>query len=183
MQLGPDVGTGFEGQQPDRFAAVAQRHHEQPGTPVLARLGVPHHRAGPVVDLGFFPRSSLDDACSLGALRSAELAHEAFNRLVAIGEAVIRHQVLPDRHPIAASTQVPLDDLPVGFAPTARGGDRFSQFRDGPILGPRVGGHLYGRFCRWPFTPTTGPPHRDTRAPQVCPCRFPTDTGRLLDPP
>ena len=146
MQLGPDVGTGFEGQQSDRFAAVAQRHHEQPGTPVLARLGVPHHRASPVVDLGFFPRSSLDDACSLGALRSAELAHEAFNRLVAIGEAVIRHQVLPDRHPIAASTQVPLDDLPVGFAPTARGGDRFSQFRDGPILGPRVGGHLYGRF-------------------------------------
>ena len=75
-----------------------------------------------------------------------ELAYEAFDGLVAIGEAVIRHQVLPDRHPIAASTQVPLDDLSIGFAPTARGGTRFSQLRDGPILGFRVGGHLYGRF-------------------------------------
>ena len=32
-----------------------------------------------VVDLGFFPRSSLDDAYSLGALGSTQLAHEAFS--------------------------------------------------------------------------------------------------------
>ena len=31
-------------QQADRFAAVAQRHHEQTGPPVLAALRIAHHR-------------------------------------------------------------------------------------------------------------------------------------------
>ena len=36
VQLGPDARTGAEGQQTNRLAAAAERHHEQPGAPILA---------------------------------------------------------------------------------------------------------------------------------------------------
>ena len=39
VQLGPDSRTGAEGQQTNRLAAAAQRHHEQPGAPVLNMRG------------------------------------------------------------------------------------------------------------------------------------------------
>ena len=55
VQLGPDSGTGAEPEQSDRFTAVAQRHHEQPGASVLARLRMAHHRPITVIDLSFFP--------------------------------------------------------------------------------------------------------------------------------
>ena len=54
MELGPHPRTGTEDQQANRLAAVAQRHHEQPGAPVLAALLIAHHRTGAVIDLGFF---------------------------------------------------------------------------------------------------------------------------------
>ncbi len=46
VQLGPDARTGAESQQANRLAAAAQRHHEQPGAPILAALGIAHQ--GPV---------------------------------------------------------------------------------------------------------------------------------------
>ena len=54
MQLGPDARAGTEAQQPNRFAAVAQRQNEHPATPVLAALRVAHHRAAAVIDLRLF---------------------------------------------------------------------------------------------------------------------------------
>ncbi len=57
MQLGPDARTGAERQQTNRLAAAAQRHHEQPGAPILAGFGIAHHRARAVIDLRFLAGS------------------------------------------------------------------------------------------------------------------------------
>jgi hypothetical protein len=54
MQLGPDLRTGAEHQQPDRLATAAQGQHEQPRAPVLASLRVAHHRPVAVIDLSLF---------------------------------------------------------------------------------------------------------------------------------
>ena len=40
MQLCPDARAGLEGEQPDAFAAEAEREHEQPRAPVLPGLRV-----------------------------------------------------------------------------------------------------------------------------------------------
>ena len=144
MQLGPDKGTGFEAQQPHGFAAVAQRHHEQPGPPVLAGLRIPNHGSGSVVDLGFFSRVGLDDADRYGRPHAPEFANEPLDRFVAAGKAMIRNQVLPDRHRVAATLQRLFDRLPVRLAGTARRWAR-RLCRD-RILGLRVGGHFVGRF-------------------------------------
>ena len=49
-----------QGQQAHRLAAEAERQHEEPRAPVLARLRVAHHRPVAVVDLGLFARRGLD---------------------------------------------------------------------------------------------------------------------------
>ena len=123
VQLGPDAGTGLEPQQPDRLPAITQRHHKQPGPAILARLRVPDHRPGPVVDLGFFPRSRLNDARRGRTGHATELAHEPLDRLVAASESVIRNQILPDGHRVAATHQGRFNDLPVGLR-TGRGPGR-----------------------------------------------------------
>jgi hypothetical protein len=43
-----------DGIQPDRLAASAERHHKEQRAAVLARLWIPHHRSGAVIDLCFF---------------------------------------------------------------------------------------------------------------------------------
>ena len=105
MQFGPDARAGAEHQQPNRFAAVAQRQHEQPRAPVLAGLRIAHHRAGAVIDLRFFAGRGLDHHAGFRRRRSAQLADEALDALIAAGEAVVVHQVLPDGHGVAAPRQ------------------------------------------------------------------------------
>src|ERR1019366_5516697 len=96
VQLGPDARAGAEGQQTNRLAAAAQRHHEQPGAPVLAALGIAHHGTGTVINLRLLAGRGDDDDASFRGLGSAPLAHEALHALVAAGEAVLGDQVLPD---------------------------------------------------------------------------------------
>src|SRR5207249_11987803 len=69
MQLRPRARTGTENQQSDRLAAVAERHHEQPGSPVLAALRIAYHRAGAVIDLAFFSGRRHDDSNGFWSLR------------------------------------------------------------------------------------------------------------------
>jgi len=88
-RLGPDARTGAKGQQTNRLAAAAQRHHEQPGAPVLAALGIAHHGAGAVIDLRLLASRGDDHDAGFGRLRSASLTHEALHALVATGEAVL----------------------------------------------------------------------------------------------
>ncbi len=147
VQLGPDSGTGAEPEQPNRFTAVAQRHHEQPRASVLARLRMAHHRSVTVVDLAFFPSLGLDDSHRSGTLGSTQLAHEALHGLIASRKAVIRNQILPDGHGVAATAQTQLDDLPIRCAGASR--RRFwggGQVQTGQIQASRVGGHPVGRF-------------------------------------
>src|SRR5579863_10260238 len=66
VQLGPDLGTGLEGQEADGFAAVAERENEQPWSAVLARARVAHHRAGAVIDLALFSGGCLDYPTGFG---------------------------------------------------------------------------------------------------------------------
>jgi hypothetical protein len=47
VQFRPDARTGAEGEQANCFPAAAQRHHKQPRAPILAGLGIAHHRAVP----------------------------------------------------------------------------------------------------------------------------------------
>jgi len=135
-RLGPDARTGAKGQQTNRLAAAAQRHHEQPGAPVLAALGIAHHGAGAVIDLRLLASRGDDHDAGFGRLRSASLTHEALHALVATGEAVLGDQVLPDGHGVAAAAEPHVDGLPVRLA-GAGAGDH-----------GRVGDHLVlvGRF-------------------------------------
>src|ERR1019366_3660432 len=64
-------------------AAAAQRHHEQPGAPILAALGIAHHGAGAIIDLRLLASGGDDHHASFGRLRSAPLAHETLHALVA----------------------------------------------------------------------------------------------------
>ena len=61
MQLGPHPRAGPEAKKSNRFAAVAQRQHEQPRAPVLAAYRIAHHRPGAVIDLALLARCGLDD--------------------------------------------------------------------------------------------------------------------------
>ncbi len=144
VQFSPDSGTGLEAQQPDGFPAEAQRQDEQSRSSVLARLRVPDHRAGPIIDLGFFARRGLDDPDRLGRAGSPKLADEALHRLVAVRKAVIGDQVLPDGHGIAAPAQRQLDQFPVRL--TGAGPRRVAS-SDGGAFRLRVGGRFFGRFC------------------------------------
>jgi len=94
-------------QQTNRLAAVAQRHHEQSRAPVLAALWVPHHRAAAVIHLGFFARRGFDDPAGFQRLADLKLPHEAPHALVAGRETAPVHQLLPDRHGVAAPPQPP----------------------------------------------------------------------------
>ena len=151
MQFGPDLRAGPEHQQANRLAAVAQSQHEQPRAPVLAAVRVAHHRAGAVIDLSFFTGCGLDHCAGFRRLLAAKLADEAPDALVAGGEAAGVHQILPDRHGVAAMGEPEFDGVPVGPAGAGRwtaAGLRFG--RRGCAAGQlraKVGGHLTGRFC------------------------------------
>ena len=184
VQLGPDACAGTEHQQPHRFAAAPQSHHEQPRPPVLTALRIAHHRASPVVDLGFFSRRGEDHRPCLWYLRSAQLVSESPNALIPTLEPVIGDQILPDRHGIAVSTETQLDDFAEGFTGASR--ERASPVFPGRTPQPhaKAGDHLYGRFCRlaafgYSCTVRVG----DHLYGRFCPASLPPSTGRPdLDP-
>ena len=83
MQLGPDPRTGTERQKPYRLPAVAECQNEQPRAPVLARVGIAHHRTSPIINLGLFAWLSVDDGTRFSSSCTAQLAHIALHALVA----------------------------------------------------------------------------------------------------
>jgi hypothetical protein len=190
VQLCPDARARLPGEQADRLAAVAERHHEQPRAAVLARLGMPHHRAVAVVDLRLLAGPGLDYGMRLARRLGAPLRHEAPHARVAGREAVVVDQVLPDRHGRAAAAQRLLDPLAVGLAGARLRATAGRRWPD------RVGGHLYGRFCRRPgvggrlfgrfwrrVPPATRRSHRDPRRAEVATRRLATHAGGLFDAP
>src|SRR6202034_43031 len=120
MQLSPNTRTGTEHQKANSFSAISQRQNEQAGTPVLASLGVAHHRAGSIIDLRFFTRRGLNDHARLRRGRSAQLPHEALDASVFFAEAVAVHQVLPNGHGVPTFGQLSFYELPVRFAGALR---------------------------------------------------------------
>jgi hypothetical protein len=69
VRTSPDSRTGMEHQQTNRLAAAVQCHHEQPGAPILACLGITHHRAAAVIDLRLLGRRGDDHHPGFGRLR------------------------------------------------------------------------------------------------------------------
>src|SRR6266852_7269880 len=118
MQLGPDARTRTPRQQAHRFAAVAQRHHEQSRAAILAALRVAHHRTTAVVDLRLFSWGGENDDGRFWKLGDSKLANEALHRLVASSKALIGDQILPDGHGIPATTESLLDHIAVRLAGT-----------------------------------------------------------------
>ena len=67
----------------------------------------------------------------------------------------------------------------MGFASARRGAAAWLPRR---FLGRRVGGHLYGRFCRIPSPPTRWT-HRDSRSPEIGSGSFAANVCRSLNAP
>src|ERR1700689_5104120 len=107
----------------------AASHHDAGLTIILARNGLNHH-------------------ASLRRRRSTQLLDEALDALIAGGEAMAVHQVLPDRHRVPATRHPQLNRFPVRLRGAGRGTASWLWLRGGPTGGLRakVGGHLYGRF-------------------------------------
>src|SRR5260370_33207263 len=120
MKLGPQARTRTPRQQAHRFAAVAESHHEQPRSAILAALRVAHHRTTAVVDLRLFPHGGQDDAYRFWKPGAAKLANQALHRLIAARKTVVRHQVLPDSLAIASTGAALLDQPPAGSPDTCR---------------------------------------------------------------
>src|SRR5229473_3228861 len=120
MQLGPDARTRTPRQQAHRFAAVAERQHEQSRAAIFAALRVAHHRTTAVVDLRLFSCGGENDACRFWKLGAAKLANKALHRRIAARKTVVGHQVLPDGLAIASTGEALLDQLPVRFTDTCR---------------------------------------------------------------
>jgi hypothetical protein len=118
VQLSPDARAGEEGEQTHRFAAASECQHEQSCASVFAGLRIADHGPGAVIDLGLFSGCSNDHGSRLRGLVSANLAHEAFDGLIAAVEPALGHQVLPNPDGIATLAQTQLDRLPKRFAQT-----------------------------------------------------------------
>src|ERR1039457_4230801 len=86
-RIAPRLGVSRDSSRPRENSytptTAAQRHHEQPGAPVLAALGIAHHGTGTVIDLRLLASRGDDHDASFGRLRSAPLAHEALHTLIA----------------------------------------------------------------------------------------------------
>ena len=140
VEFGPDACTGLEGQQAHGLAAVAQGENEHAGAAVAARVRVTDHGAAAVIDLGLFAGRSDDDRAGLAARAAPQLADEAFDALVAAGEAVVIDQVLVNGLGVATLAERELDEVEVRLADAGGG----APTRHGNRV--RVGGHLVGRF-------------------------------------
>ena len=187
VQLGPAPRARREEQEPDALAAVAQREDEQPRAAVLARLGMPDHRPGAVVDLAFFAGGRHDDGVRVGGRLAAEREDEAADAGVLRGKAVIVDEVAPDRHGVAAARDGDLDQLAIRLARTGRrrasGWRRRARWAADPRgTGRRVGRHLYGRICRR-VAPPPRRPHGEPGGLEVGAGRLAPHARRLLDAP
>ena len=114
-------------------------------------MRVANHGTSSVIDLGLFAGRGLDYYAGFRRLAGMKLGNEALDALVAGGETVGVHQILPDRHGVTATGEPEFDGIPVGCAGACRGtaiGLRFGHCgcADDP-LGAKVGDHLIGRFC------------------------------------
>ncbi len=73
---------------------VAERHTEDPGTSLLARLRMKGRRSLEEVNLRLLPWCRVKNPYNPSAL--AQPSHETLHRLIAVAVAVLLHQVLPD---------------------------------------------------------------------------------------
>ena len=138
VKLGPHPRTRSEGQQANTLATTAQRQNKQPRAPVLATVGIAHHRPRAVVNLAFFASRSFDDRPRFRRCGAAQIAHESPHALVTTREPVAVDQILPDSHRVPATLQLQRDQFTVRFAAARRSATRFP--------GQKAGDHLYGRF-------------------------------------
>ena len=104
-----------------------------PGVVVAAAVVPFFHGASQAMAAYRVPRPSSSFA------RPLLLGHKNSSIRWAAGEAMIVHQVLPDRFGVAASIQRLFDEFSIGFA-GAGGGGLLRR------AGSRVGDHLVGRF-------------------------------------
>jgi len=138
MKLGPHPRTGTEDQQPNRLATPAQRQDEQPRAPVLATVGIAHHRPRAVVTLRLFTEFGLDDRPRFRRCGTVQIAHESPHALVATCEPMAVDKILPDSHRVPVALQLQRDQFTVRLAAARRSATRFP--------GQKAGDHLYGRF-------------------------------------
>ena len=82
VKLGPYPHTRTEDKQPNRLATPAQRQNKQPRAPVLAAVGITHHRPRAVVNLRLFTELGLDDRPRFRRCGAAQIAHESPHALV-----------------------------------------------------------------------------------------------------
>ena len=187
MQLGPAASARPEHQQPDAFSAVAEREHEQSRAAIASAVRIAHHGTRAVINLRLLTRRRFDHRARFRSGRSAQLVNIATDTLIAGGEAVSIHQVLPDRPRIAATRDRQFDQLAVGLrcarrrtAPWTRlVGDHF-------LLGrPRakVGDHLYGRFCGRGVAPPARRSDRDAGRFKIRRGSFAPDMRLTLNAP
>jgi hypothetical protein len=180
MQLRPRLRARGPRQQPNGFARIPERQDEEPGPPIRGAWRGPYHRPLAVVDLRFLTRCRGDDHARIGRRVGAEPPHEAPDARVAAGKAVVVHEVLPDRHRIAAAAERLDDQIAVRLA--RAGARRATWWR--PRRRRRVGGHLRGNGRFWfPFSWTAPSADGDTRRPEIGPGRLASNTGLLLNPP
>ena len=95
------------------LARVAQGHAQDVN---LAPLSPDLHPQRSIVDLGLLACLALHAPHPL-RLPGLELGHESLHRLVAVFEAVVVNEVLPDPLRVEGQLQLALDELAIGFTP------------------------------------------------------------------
>ncbi len=111
VQACPGFLIGLPHRLAEALAGVLERHDKQVRATVLPG-GVPCHRAQAEVDLRLFARQTLKHVEAFG-LAHLERAHEALDRVVAVGEAVRLDQILVDALRVAAQLHLRLDEFRV----------------------------------------------------------------------
>ncbi len=204
MQLGPDLRARPPHEQPHRLARVAERQHEEPRAPVLARLAVADHRPVAVVDLGFLAGRGRDHDARLGRRAATQLRPRSAGRSRSGQRKPWSiDQVLPDRHRVApASTAPPRSPRGTARTHSRSGPDPAADAPDDPPesvdTSPEMAGFdgpgsvdtppANGRFCRPTSTdaPTCGlvggRPRPRTSARPPSGTRSPSPGGRPSPP-
>ena len=115
VQFAPDLRARAPRQQPHRFARARQREDEEARASILAGLGPPDHRPVAIIDLAFFTGRRGDHDPRLVDDRPTELRDEPLHAGVPGGQAVIVHEVLIDRHRVAAAADRLDNQLAIGL--------------------------------------------------------------------
>src|SRR5215216_2405275 len=97
MKFGPDASTRVKHQQPYALATVAEGHHKQAGAAILTALWIKHQGTSAIIHLRFLPWIGDDHGARLLLqLRRVQFVNESFDALIAVREAMLSDQVLPD---------------------------------------------------------------------------------------